>query len=365
MTETNSIPRDNLGENQGNVKAQALKTFFLDNGVIILLVFLFFSAFVLSFDSLNDLAFTYGIVGYFLWIPLSALWPLSMDVMIVASSLVAYNGAKQGYGNKFVRSAGRLVLFFTAMSIFFNIVEAFSTQSESLFGLMASTSLASNAHIAEILSNLVGSVLVRVIPPIGMYISFEKLLMKSVHHQMQKAGVVRTIAQLEADAVAATAVITVETDKLLDERKAALRTLAIETDTVENEYATLQASIEKAQATLAGLETNVVSKRAELRAMGGKKKSVKVKQPTAREVQAQARRAVVQRLWESGVRTKAQLAAGAKSTTRTITDDLIALGLVKDDDEIKHDVGVDGMVVGAWTSDVSKSKNGHGDGTQN
>lgn len=82
----------------------------------LLVAFLAASAFVLSYDALHKLALANGITPSLAW-----LWPLTLDAVMIAASLIVLSRAMSG---ERARYALALVAMFTLLSIGFNVLHA-------------------------------------------------------------------------------------------------------------------------------------------------------------------------------------------------------------------------------------------------
>ena len=339
------------------------KSYVSRNTIEILLGFLFASAFILSFDSLNAFARQNGITTKILgFIPLSMLWPLTLDAMIIASSLVEYVGAKRGYGMEFTRQASRWVKVFTGMSVFFNVLEGVQIQAENIFQSVAYISQGGNFisqdGLIGVSGALFGSILVRIIPPIGMYISFEKLLMNHVHHEMRKSQVIMTIEDLQARHDEMKSAIGAESKSLIEERQKSLDKLDQRISDGKESLDELLASIDKAQSTISGLNAVIDSKRAELKELKkGAPKSVKPQSGVRGKKKAE-RLQQIRKLFIEGETKFSRIASLINSTPKTVKAELQELGLV-DDKGNPIEPGASDVVI-----ERTSTSNGNSNGTQ-
>jgi len=134
--------------------------FWITAGLVLLL---FISAFILSYEALRDLAATNGIPGW-----RALLWPLGLDAFMAAASLAV---------------------------IWASLNQLKAHWFRALVGLAVLASIAGNVLHAN--DNLVSRG-IAALPPIVAFLSFE-VLMTMVRHETTRAGLRSTLDQLQAE----------------------------------------------------------------------------------------------------------------------------------------------------------------------
>lgn len=244
----------------------------------ILLGFLALAAFTLSFNTLLKLAeyggldYPVSLFGYSF--TLAFLFPLTIDAVIVAASIVSYTDAAKGCSNRVPRIT---VFLFTVLSILFNIWQS------------------------QLQGNLdtVGGV-VHAMAPISLFVVFELLFMRSIHFDMERGGVSATLATLRGQAEAMR--------NEFEGKRAALQA----------EIESLQDAANLATGTLEGLEKKIAAKRAAVKE-AGKSES---------QAGADVTRAKIKLLAETGKYNSIKaLGSAAGVTSKTASTHLDALGI--------------------------------------